>query len=670
MGELEDFDTITIPDVSELPAEASAARELLQEQNIRSLIVTPMTSDEELIGFIGFDWLSPQDDWAEEFVDILHITGRLITSALQQESRRQELERREAYLEQSGDIISVVDSTGEIVYQSPSTEGATGFSPAEIVGQSAFEYVHPDERATIRSQFSSFVSQPGAERRAEFRIKTRGDSWTWIEVRAVNKLDDPTIEGVVFSSRDISARKAREQALKKYETIVDALGDPVYVLDDTGEFTYVNDAFVDLVEYDRETILGNSPSLIKEECAVEAAEQHLADLLSDDGPDTTIFDVTIHPRESEPLVCEDHMGVLSFEDDDFDGSVGTLRDVTTHRERITEVERLSSQYQTLVEHFPDGGVFLFDSDLQIIRAGGTELSTVGLSSDQIEGNTPHDLYPDEIADEHVQYFQQTLDGERHTYDQEYHGRQYEIRTIPVRNSDDEVTYGMAVSRDVTEERARKQELERQNEQLEEFASVVSHDLRNPLQVAEGRLELAQTECDSLHLGAVADALDRSTELIDDLLTLARGGDIISDPEPVSVATLARECWDVIPDAEATLAVETTQTVSADRSRLQQLLENLLINAVEHGGENVTVSVGTLSDGLYVADDGVGIPDGERDAIFEAGYSTTEDGTGFGMRIVKQVVDAHGWRIHVTESDEGGARVEITGMDVVESAPHE
>jgi PAS domain S-box-containing protein len=358
------------------------------------------------------------------------------------------------------------------------------------------------------------------------------------------------------------------------------------------------------------------------------------------------------------------MGVLSFEDD-FDGSVGTLRDVTTHRERITEVERLSSQYQTLVEHFPDGGVFLFDSDLQIIRAGGTELSTVGLSSDQIEGNTPHDLYPDQIADEHAQYFQQTLDGGRHTYDQEYHGRQYEIRTIPVRNSDDEVTYGMAVSRDVTEERARKQELERQNEQLEEFASVVSHDLRNPLQVAEGRLGLAQTECDSPHLDAVADALDRSTELIDDLLTLARGGDTISDPEPVSVATLARECWDVIPDAEATLTVETTQTVSADRSRLQQLLENLLINAVEHGGENVTVSVGALSDGLYVADDGVGIPDGERDAIFEADYSTTEDGTGFGMQIVKQVIDAHGWHIHVTDSDEGGARVEITGIDIVE-----
>ncbi len=75
------------------------------------------------------------------------------------------------------------------------------------------------------------------------------------------------------------------------------------------------------------------------------------------------------------------------------------------------------------------------------------------------------------------------------------------------------------------------------------------------------------------------------------------------------------------------------------------------NAVEHGGEDVTVTVGELDDGFYVEDDGPGIPENARDNVFDVGYSTTEDGTGFGLSIVKQVADAHGWTIRVTDGSE-------------------
>ncbi|MFC7057160.1 sensor histidine kinase [Halovenus salina] len=122
---------------------------------------------------------------------------------------------------------------------------------------------------------------------------------------------------------------------------------------------------------------------------------------------------------------------------------------------------------------------------------------------------------------------------------------------------------------------------------------------------------------------------------------------------------------MVPSENAALTVETDQTISADRSRLQQLLENLFANAVEHGGKDVTVRVGDLKEGFYVADDGVGIPEGEREDIFEAGYSTAEEGTGFGLRIAKQIVDAHGWDIRVTDSDDDGAQFEITGIDTPE-----
>ena len=218
------------------------------------------------------------------------------------------------------------------------------------------------------------------------------------------------------------------------------------------------------------------------------------------------------------------------------------------------------------------------------------------------------------------------------------------------------------ARDVTERKRREQELIEQNERLEAFASVVSHDLRNPLNVAIGRLQLAQEEGDSDHLDRAAEALDRSLELVEDLLALARQGISATDPEAVALDALAGRCWETVETSDATLSIETEQVVRADRSRLRQLLENLFRNAVEHGGPGVHIVVGDLDTGFYVADDGSGIPADEREQVFETGYSTTSAGTGFGLGIVARVAEAHGWTVNVTESTDGGARFEVKGVE--------
>ncbi|MFB6301297.1 MAG: response regulator [Haloferacaceae archaeon] len=207
-------------------------------------------------------------------------------------------------------------------------------------------------------------------------------------------------------------------------------------------------------------------------------------------------------------------------------------------------------------------------------------------------------------------------------------------------------------------------LRRQNERLEEFVGIVSHDLRSPLSVAEGRLELAREECESDHLGAAADAVARSRALVDDLLTLAREGERVTELAAVDLAATAEDCWQHVETSAATLAVRTDRTIRADRSRLNQLFENLVRNAVRHGGDDVTITVGDLDGGFYVADDGPGIADDRRAEVFEPGYTTREGGTGFGLAIVAGVVEAHGWEIELAESAAGGARFEITGVGVV------
>ncbi|MFY4812176.1 PAS domain S-box protein [Haloarcula sp. AONF1] len=248
--------------------------------------------------------------------------------------------------------------------------------------------------------------------------------------------------------------------------------------------------------------------------------------------------------------------------------------------------------------------------------------------------------------------------------------------------------------DITEQKERERRLRVQNERLDSFASVVSHDLQGPLTVAQGHLELAQQDVTNDHLDSIDAAHERMQTLIDDILTLARDGREATTTEPVTLQTAATACWETVETENATLETDTDSVVLADPRRLQRLLANLFRNCATHGVESslsqlqgehsergstsspgqsggavendggVTVTVGDIhgASGFYIADDGPGIPKDERDAVFEAGYSTASEGTGFGLAIVADIAAVHGWDVNVTDSESGGARFEITGVD--------
>ncbi len=223
----------------------------------------------------------------------------------------------------------------------------------------------------------------------------------------------------------------------------------------------------------------------------------------------------------------------------------------------------------------------------------------------------------------------------------------------------------------------------ERDRLEEFAGVVSHDLRNPLNVAQGRLELLSQElppdpgataggetADPVRSGAsgrarehvetIERAHNRMESLVEDVLTLAQQGRAIGETEPVDIGSLTRGVWRDLDASAANLVVDRgIGTVDADADRLRELLTNLLQNAVDHVGPNVTVTVGPLDGGgFYVADDGVGIPPAERERVFEHGFTTARDGVGFGLAIVERIADAHGWNVRITDAETGGARFEF------------
>jgi PAS domain S-box-containing protein len=223
-----------------------------------------------------------------------------------------------------------------------------------------------------------------------------------------------------------------------------------------------------------------------------------------------------------------------------------------------------------------------------------------------------------------------------------------------------------VSKDTTSQKQYERMLERQNDRLKEFTDILSHDLRSPLAVIAGRLELIETE-DTEHVDAIRETVERMGRLIEDLLRVARQGGVVERPEPTDLETVIETAWEGPDDGSATLAYEPVPTITADGDRLCEMFENLFRNSVEHGrgGDGtVSVRVGPLDDGFYVEDDGPGVVAEIRDSVFDHGFTTAVDGSGFGLSVVRTIVGAHGWDIEVVGSASGGARFEVTGIEFV------
>lgn len=210
-----------------------------------------------------------------------------------------------------------------------------------------------------------------------------------------------------------------------------------------------------------------------------------------------------------------------------------------------------------------------------------------------------------------------------------------------------------------------------------IASVISHDLRNPLDVANARARAARETGETEHFDRLDRAHDRMERIIGDVLTLARRDKAIDTAASVAIADVARDAWQAVETGPATLTVaQDLRKTEAAPDRLQRLFENLFRNAVEHGSTSsrtesdggtaadapaLSVRVGQMADGFFITDDGCGVPPAERERVFEPGYTVAGDGTGLGLTIVDRIATAHGWTVTVAESDSGGARFEVTGL---------
>jgi PAS domain S-box-containing protein len=556
------------------------------------------------------------------------------------------------------DIFFVIDPDDEtLIRWNERLAAIAGHDDAAIERMTAVDFLAEADHDRVRAAIGEAIKSGAATVTADV-VTDDGDHVPY-EFRGTPLYEAGELVGIGGVGRDITDRLEREQELEQYRTLVENVGDPMYILDADGEIEMVNSALAEALGYERSAIEGAPVTEFMPPEYIERGAEVLMDIVNSDD-ETGRWEMEAIRADGTRVLAENMTGVITDADGEFVGSVGTIRDITERKRRERELER----YETVVEAVGDP-VYALDEDGQFTFVNEAIEEMTGYDADELIGEHIGRVLPDEdVARGREHVLDLLADDERRAVKFEIDVRTADGRTVRSELhmallSDEEGQFrGTAgIVRDITERKQRER-------RLEEFASVVSHDLRNPLNVIMGRIGLARETGDPEHFEEMATATERMQTLIEDLLTLARQGEAVSDVSTVDLRNVVTNAWQSVDADRATLDVTGETTLDADPDRLCELLENLFRNAVEHGtaegGNGVAVSVGTLADedGFFVADDGPGIPADEREQVFERGYSTAERGTGFGLSIVERIADAHGWTVELAESDAGGARFEF------------
>lgn len=590
---------------------------------------------------------------------LVELLAATVETALDRAARDRTAQRFRRLFEQSVDSIILHTADGRIVDVNEHACETLGYDRERLVGMDIWDVdqtLSPDELHALWAGMS-----PGEIENVD-SVHRRADGTEFpVEVR-VGRLDAPGGDVFFAAARDITERRKRERRLKARSTAMETSIDGIAILDENHEYTFVNQAHADIYGYDDpEAFAGESWETCYDDGERERMREEVLPTLFEEG--SWRGEAIGRRRDGSSFPQELSLTVME------DGVVCVVRDITERRKYERELRETNQLLQTILDT-TTAAVFVKDSEGRYQLMNGTCRDVLGIEEGDAVGRTDYDLFPEEIADEY------RADDRRVLRDRETIRVEEEVPTgdgmrtfltlkSPIFDESDAPDGVCAVTTDITERVEYKRELERQNDRLEKFTSIVSHDLRTPLTTAAGRLELATEECDSDHLDAMARSLDRIRGIIDETLTLAREGRTVGDRELVRFSDRLDRWWEDVATANAELEVKAGVAVRGDPGRLRQLFENLFRNAVSHGGRSVTVRVGALDGGgFYVEDNGPGIPPDERDAVFEHGYTTADGGIGFGLAIVEEIVKAHGWEIRAAESDDGGARFEITGVETL------
>ncbi len=487
---------------------------------------------------------------------------------------------------------------------------------------------------------------------------------------------------------------------RRFGTLLEMLDVPVAALKEDGRIVSANRLWNEIVDTWPER---NEPSRIQDlvsDTERSLVEDYLQTLRDDEGPEVIAADLAIQ-TDGGVETYRTQMAVVPGVDGNPDGILGIF-------EPTTEEKRFKATLGDLVE-WATGPYVTVDEDWGMTLVNPAAEQLFGREERSLVGHDLWEVFPAfEDATFHDQLrsvMEQGVPLDVETY-YAPSGMHFHVRAY-------RTSKGAAIYlQDVTERVERERELEHRTDRLREFVSIVTHDLRNPLTVAKGYTEFLAEEGagDAEAVETLERALERAETVIEQTLDFAEEGEV-GDLVAVDLDRTAMEAWEGVVTENATIDIESSLRIRADPDALRRIFENLIHNAIQHGSSarsdgtgqhtandgasarsddeertdtgdptegsddpdqeplGVSVAVGVLPTvetavGFYFEDDGPGIPPEDREIVFQTGYSTSDDGIGFGLAIVEQVAAAHGWSVRVVEGTRGGARFEFIGIDPV------
>ncbi|MFC7019641.1 MULTISPECIES: PAS domain S-box protein [Haloarcula] len=619
---------------------------------------------------------TPVQDTDSEIRRIVAV-GDEITNRKQYERQLEDTRQKyQALIDTAPDAIVVADAeTGEIVETNETAVELFDRPRNELVGMDQTKLHPPEQRDRYRELFERHRRTGEAvfdqfDTGDPIYISTADGDRIPVEINAkVVELDGQTL--VQGNFRDITERKERERRLRGFREAVEQAGHAIMITDTDGTIEYVNPAFKEVTGYSETEALGERPSILKSGEHNEEFYEDLWGMIT--SGDVWQGELINERKDGTRYIINQTISPVTNEDGEITGFIGINADITERKEREHELEILRTAIDhaeiplSLTDPSQEGNPLVYVNDAFEKVTGYAEPEAIGrncrfLQGDQTDPETVATLREAIDAEEEA-----TVELRNYRKDGEMFWNR--LTVCPIYDEDGNLIRYFGSQQDITEQKEFQEQLKRERDRLDEFAGTVAHDLRNPLTVALGHVDLAyqnQTTDDVATLLETAiTALERMETVIDEVLTLSEQGETIQEPEAVHLGEVVDDAWGLTETSSATLSLTDDiddGSVLADESRLCELFENLFRNAVEHAGPDVTVQVGTLAerDGFFIADDGPGLPPKDHNRIFESGYTTSDDGTGFGLAIVKQIVEAHGWEITVADAttETGGARFEI------------
>jgi len=481
---------------------------------------------------------------------------------------------------------------------------------------------------------------------------------------------------VMWIANDITERRRAEHALRaseaRYRTVVELLAEGVLVVGPDGTVLASNPSADRILGFTSQELSGRSAlslggwvvtdrhgatvapndfpvarALRGEHCSAELLGVH-----SPDGATTRWLEVNARPLQD----AEGRGAALV-----------SLTDVTDERRAHDALAESEHQLRSVIES-AEVTLWRIDTEGRVLFAGGRLLGRLGITPDQAMNLRVFEHGGEQLAAD----VRRALQGEEVRGEREWNGVALDMVHTPVRGPSGAVTGLISVGVDASERtRATRErerfvsELEAKNAELEQFNYTVSHDLKSPLITIQGFVDLLRKDLEAdrpervaRDLEHIAKATARMQRLLDDLLDLSRAGRMLR-PERAPLAELVVEALAQVEGAVRGRGVSITVSeglpeVYADRTRVLQLLQNLVDNAVKYLGEQSApqIAIGVRSDGvIYVKDNGRGVAERYHEVIFGLfeRIDPSVPGTGVGLALARRIVEAHGGKIWV-ESD--------------------